>query len=87
MRAVALFVLHLLHSTRYWYLCLIDQLREPLNEILICRKCQRMSNVMDLWYSLVSLIAMRERRIDNHIQAILKNSLVSLIVEISMIDL
>ena len=26
-RAVALFVLHLLHSTGYWYLCFIDQLR------------------------------------------------------------
>ena len=25
--AVALFVLHLLHSTGYWYLCSIDQLR------------------------------------------------------------
>ena len=49
---------------------------------------------MDLWYSVVSLIAVSEGNlplleevIDNHIQAMLRNSLVSLIVEISTIDL
>ena len=86
----------------YWVLVLVFNRSiegKPLDELLVCGKCQRMSNVVDLWYllvksdctecrqfvslgrafnALVSLIAARERLIDNHIQAILKNSLVRL---------
>ena len=37
---------------------------------------------MELWYSLVSLIVVSDQPIDSHIQALLQNLLVSLIVGI-----
>ena len=45
----------------YWVLVLVFHRSiegKPLNEILICGKHQRMSNMMEFWYLLVSEIVL-----------------------------
>ena len=80
--AVALFVLRLLHSTGYW-LVLVSE-NEQYDGILEfagkwdCTECEQFDSLGRTFNALVSWIAVRERPIDNHIQALLRNSLVRL---------
>ena len=53
--------IHVTSPSLYWVLVLVFHRSiegKLLNEILICGKCQRMSNMMVFWYLLVSDIVL-----------------------------